>query len=207
LQKTTSADGKEVQLYCHSTGRQAKEVAMVERFCKRFEAGLQKLADGLTSAHGEKNPDKLLQRIGQLKAKSHGISQHYTITLEVEKADVPGTPEISETPATAEPALTPNLKSAHGQHAHNPYRGSHGYTDRIYKNLGSSAYAACAGSSVFYNSQLTLTCTSSSPFGSVTWMAQAMQGSKLCTVRKISRGCLVSINWWLCCKAASYGPG
>jgi len=108
LQKTTRADGKEVELYCHSTGRQAKEVAMVERFCKRFEAGLQKLADGLTSARGEKNADKLLQRIGQLKAKSHGISQHYTITLEVEKTDVPGTPETSAAavpaPAPAEPS-------------------------------------------------------------------------------------------------------
>jgi hypothetical protein len=31
LQKTTSADGKEVALYCHSAGRAAKEQAMVER--------------------------------------------------------------------------------------------------------------------------------------------------------------------------------
>jgi len=109
LQKTTSADGKEVELYCHSTGRQAKEVAMVERFCKRFEAGLQKLADGLTNARGEKNPDKLLQRIGQLKAKSHGISQHYTITLEAKKADVTGTPETAAAapaPVPVPPALT-----------------------------------------------------------------------------------------------------
>ena len=60
LQKTFSADGKEVELYCHSTGRQAKEVAMVERFCKRFEAGLQKLADGLSSAVTSRaNPDSL----------------------------------------------------------------------------------------------------------------------------------------------------
>ena len=81
LQKVTSADGQEVQLYCHSTGRQAKEVAMVERFCKRFEAGLQKIADGLDKPRGEKNKNKLLLRIGQLKAKSHGVSQHYTITL------------------------------------------------------------------------------------------------------------------------------
>ena len=98
LQKTTSADGKEVELYCHSSGRQAKEVAMVERFCKRFETGLHKLADGLTSARGEKNADKLLQRIGQLKAKSHGISQHYTITLETKKTDAPDTPAAPATP-------------------------------------------------------------------------------------------------------------
>jgi len=85
---------------------------MVERFCKRFEAGLQKLADGLTSARGEKNADKLLQRIGQLKAKSHGISQHYTITLEVEKTDVPGTPETSAA-AVPTPTPTPTALTLH----------------------------------------------------------------------------------------------
>lgn len=85
LQRILSADGQEVELYCHSTGRQAKEVAMVESFCTRFEAGLQKLADGLQKPKGEKNSAKLLQRIGRLKAKSHGVSQHYTITLEENK--------------------------------------------------------------------------------------------------------------------------
>jgi transposase len=123
LQKTTSADGKEVELYCHSTGRQAKEVAMVERFCKRFEAGLHKLADGLTSARGEKNADKLLQRIGQLKAKSHGISQHYTITLEAKKTDVPdlpGTPAAPETPETPELTLRWTKQYVQGTMASHP---------------------------------------------------------------------------------------
>src|SRR5664280_1897892 len=81
LQKIISADGKELELYCHSAGRQAKEVAMVERFCKSFEAGLQKIADGLSKPRGEKNAEKLLVRIGRLKQKSRGASQHYSITL------------------------------------------------------------------------------------------------------------------------------
>ena len=110
LQKLTSADGKEVELHCHSTARQAKEVAMVERFCQRFEAGLQKLVDGLTTPRGEKNADKLLQRIGRLKAKSHGVSQHYTITLVQEKADAPEKSDKLDTTDTTEktdkPALT-----------------------------------------------------------------------------------------------------
>jgi transposase len=110
LQKVTSACGQEVQLYCHSTARQAKEVAMVERFCKRFEAGLQKIADGLDKPRGEKNKNKLLLRIGQLKAKSHGISQHYSITLEeeikekVDVSDAPQAPPTTETPP-AKPVL------------------------------------------------------------------------------------------------------
>lgn len=81
LQKLISADGKEVDLYCHSTARQAKEVAIVERFCKRFEAGLQKIADGLLKPRAEKYPQKLLLRIDRLKQKSAGGSQHYSITL------------------------------------------------------------------------------------------------------------------------------
>lgn len=83
LQKIISEDGKELELYCHSSGRQAKEVAMVERFCKSFEAGLQKIADGLLMP-GEKKKDaeKVLVRIGRLKQKSRGASQHYTLKLE-----------------------------------------------------------------------------------------------------------------------------
>lgn len=81
LQKTLSEDGKEVLLYCHSAGREAKETAMAERFGQAFEAGLQKIADGLLKPRGEKRRDKLLERIGRLKEKSRGISQHYQVDL------------------------------------------------------------------------------------------------------------------------------
>ena len=96
LQRTVSADGKEVELYCHSTARQAKEQAMVDLFCARFEAGLQKIAEGLQKPKGERNADKVLQRIGRLKAKSRGVSQHYTITLAQELSEVGDQPEQSE---------------------------------------------------------------------------------------------------------------
>lgn len=94
LQKTISADGLEVALYCHSMGRQAKEQAMVERSCQRFEAALQKIADGLQKPRGEKNAQKLLLRIGRLKERSHGVSQHYTITLEQDKAQGADAPNL-----------------------------------------------------------------------------------------------------------------
>lgn len=81
LQKETSEDGKEVRLYCHSTGREAKETAMTARFAQGFEAGLQKIADGLLKPRAEKRHDKLLERIGRLKERSRGTSQHYTVTL------------------------------------------------------------------------------------------------------------------------------
>lgn len=81
VQKVLSEDGKELLLHCHSSGREKKETGMVERFTKGFEAGLQKIVDGLAKPRGEKNHDKLLLRIGRLKQKSRGASQHYTVDL------------------------------------------------------------------------------------------------------------------------------
>jgi hypothetical protein len=87
LQKVTREDGLEVDLYCHSAGREAKETAMVARFGQRFEAGLQKIADGLGKPRAEKGYDKLLERIGRLKEKSRGASQHYTVSLVGDDSD------------------------------------------------------------------------------------------------------------------------
>ncbi|MBW6512766.1 MAG: IS1634 family transposase [Desulfuromonadaceae bacterium] len=81
IQRVLSEGGKEVRLYCHSPERQEKETAMAEQFTRRFEEGLTKLAEGLQKPRNEKRPEKLLQRIGRLKAKSHGIGQHYTVEL------------------------------------------------------------------------------------------------------------------------------
>lgn len=103
LQKELSEDAKELRLYCYSSGRKAKETAMVTRFTQGFEAGLQKLAEGLHKPRCEKRHDKLLERIGRLKEKSRGASQHYSVSLTTddtgklvtaltwEKSLVPGT--------------------------------------------------------------------------------------------------------------------
>ena len=76
---------------------------MTARFATAFEAGLQKIVDGLQKPRAEKRYDKLLERIGRLKEKSRGASQHYTINLTKgddgefatalswEKSAVPGT--------------------------------------------------------------------------------------------------------------------
>ena len=81
LQRVVSDDGSEVRLYCHSAARQEKETAMTDRFIQIFEAWMAKLAAGLLKPRGEKNRDKLLQRIGRLQEKSHGIGRHYCIEL------------------------------------------------------------------------------------------------------------------------------
>jgi transposase len=54
---------------------------MTTQFAERFEAGLTKIAAGLDKKRCEKRLDKLWERIGRLKARSHGMGQHYTITL------------------------------------------------------------------------------------------------------------------------------
>jgi transposase len=81
LQRVLSEDGQEVRLYCHSPGREAKERAITERFVARFEAGLARLAQGLTKPRGKKDLATIQQRVGQLKKGSHGIGQHYEVTV------------------------------------------------------------------------------------------------------------------------------
>jgi hypothetical protein len=82
--KLVKAEGEWV-LRCHSTERQAKEQGMKERFQKRFEEGLELIRSGLSKKNGTKNYDKVLERIGRLKERSHGIHRYYDI--EVPKND------------------------------------------------------------------------------------------------------------------------
>lgn len=86
VHKVLSDDGQEVRLYCHSTGREKKEVAIVERFAERLEKALTQLAQGLSKPRGEKRYDKIMERIGRLKQKSHGLGQHYQITVQADEA-------------------------------------------------------------------------------------------------------------------------
>lgn len=81
LQKELSEDKKELFLHCHSPGREKKENAILEKFYTRYEAGLNKISDGLKKPKGEKRFSVLMERIGRLKEKSHGVSQHYEIEL------------------------------------------------------------------------------------------------------------------------------
>jgi transposase len=81
VQRVADAEGQEVRLYCHSALRARKEEAISARFAQRFEAELQALADGLSRPRATKQIDKLWQRIGRLKAKSHGAGQHDHIEI------------------------------------------------------------------------------------------------------------------------------
>ncbi|MEQ8213042.1 MAG: IS1634 family transposase [Smithellaceae bacterium] len=86
IQRVLNEAGDEVRLYCHSHQRQEKEVAIAELFTKRFETGLTKLAASLTKPRGEKKRDKIQERIGRLKEKSHGIAWHYRIDMVLDES-------------------------------------------------------------------------------------------------------------------------
>jgi transposase len=109
LQKELSEDGKEVLLYCHSEGREAKEKAMTSRFVTAFEAGLQKIIDGLQKPRAEKRQVKLLERIGRLKERSRGASQHYHIDLEVDESDKVTALTWTKTPVQGTMATHPGV--------------------------------------------------------------------------------------------------
>jgi transposase len=81
IQRVDDADNKEVRLYCHSEQREQKEQGINQRFCERFEAGLQKIADGLSKPRAGKSLGKLQERIGRLKEQCRGVGQHYDVEL------------------------------------------------------------------------------------------------------------------------------
>ena len=59
---------------------------MLAKFAQGFEAGLQKIVDGLRKPRAEKRYDRLLERIGRLKEKSRGTSRHYTVNLATDES-------------------------------------------------------------------------------------------------------------------------
>jgi len=82
VEKVLDEAAGEVRLYCHSPGRELKEIGISQRFSERFERGLQKLVEGLTKPRGAKRPEVIHARIGKLKQTSFGAAQHYGVTVE-----------------------------------------------------------------------------------------------------------------------------
>jgi transposase len=76
----------EVRLYCHSTGREAKERGIERRFSTRLEADLQYLAEGLHLPRRVKNYEAVLTRIGRLRQRYARVARYYDIRLEKDEA-------------------------------------------------------------------------------------------------------------------------
>lgn len=84
LEQVADSKAGEVRLYCYSAARAEKERAIAERFMARFEQGLTALNEGLSRPRTRKQPTQVWERIGRLKANSHGIGQHYTIEVDTD---------------------------------------------------------------------------------------------------------------------------
>ncbi len=81
--RVKNEDG-EIELYCHSEQREAKDQAIKERFSKRFEQELDYLAEGLAIPRRLKNAKKVCEKIGRLRQKYARASRHYEITTETD---------------------------------------------------------------------------------------------------------------------------
>jgi len=84
-QRIEREDG-EIELYCHSEGREAKDSAIQRRFSTRFERELEHLADGLNKPHRLKNAKKVCEKIGRLRQKYARAAKYYEITTEQDEA-------------------------------------------------------------------------------------------------------------------------
>jgi hypothetical protein len=81
-QKVVDEATQEVLLYCHSTRREKKDQAIGDRFVRRFEENLQKLANGLDKKRCLKKYDKVMVKIGRLRQKYSRVSRQFTISVE-----------------------------------------------------------------------------------------------------------------------------
>jgi transposase len=82
VQRVLEPGSSEVLLYCHSSGREHKERGIQRRFSERFEADLQRLAEGLHKKRRVKHYDKVLTRIGRLRQRYSRVARYYDIRLE-----------------------------------------------------------------------------------------------------------------------------
>ena len=71
-----------MELYCRSSSRAAREVAIDSLFQQRFETQIRALADGLNKKGSTRRYDKVLQRVGRLQEKYARVARHYTIEVE-----------------------------------------------------------------------------------------------------------------------------
>ena len=72
---------QEIELYCHSKPREAKEDSMQQRVQTKFTEALEYLNDGLTKPKRTKKYDKVLEKVGSLKSDYSSISKYYDVAV------------------------------------------------------------------------------------------------------------------------------
>ena len=87
IQRVVDHTTGEIRLYCHSPARAEKDSAIDATKAARFEAALQKLADGLSKPRGTKKIAKINERIGRAKERYARAARHYQITVTADDSD------------------------------------------------------------------------------------------------------------------------
>ena len=80
--KKINEETGEVELYCHSSQREKKEKAIMNRFTTRYEGALKKLDAGLHKKGCIKKYDKVVESIGRLKQRYSKAAKNYLVTIE-----------------------------------------------------------------------------------------------------------------------------
>lgn len=79
-------DEGEVELYCRSRAREAKEEAMEARASEKFLEALSRLDEGLSLPRHTKDYEKILTRIGRLQERYAHAAQHYGVEVFADEA-------------------------------------------------------------------------------------------------------------------------
>jgi hypothetical protein len=82
VNRVVNPDTGEVELYCHSAQREKKDQGIDELFAKRFEAALERLANGLHRKRTVKHYNKVLERVGRLKQQYARAAKYYEVSVE-----------------------------------------------------------------------------------------------------------------------------
>lgn len=81
VQKIVDEENDEIELYCHSAPREAKEEAMQKQVQTRFEKELAYLKEGLSIPRRTKRYTKVIEKVGRLKERYSAIARYYTIQV------------------------------------------------------------------------------------------------------------------------------
>ena len=78
----------ELELYCHSSAKEAKSKKMIDEVSARYEEELQKLSDGLAKKGCTKKYDKVMEKIGRLKEKYKKVNKYYDIAINADEDNI-----------------------------------------------------------------------------------------------------------------------
>jgi hypothetical protein len=91
-------DEREVELYCRSRAREAKEEAMEARAAEKFLEALSRPDEGLSLPRRTKDYEKILTRICRLQERYAHAARHYRVDVFISSFVIPPTPQPTSLP-------------------------------------------------------------------------------------------------------------